>query len=88
MVISSTSELEEPAEWTLRASAMSPLLRYGLHLSWSQDLECELPLVLSSVLGAWRLEEGLGHLGEASPGTHPLPAPPRSAPGTPFAQAM
>lgn len=27
MLISSTSELEEPAEWTLSASAMSPLLR-------------------------------------------------------------
>lgn len=28
-------------------------------------MEWELPLVLSSVLGAWRLEAGLGYLGEA-----------------------
>lgn len=47
-------ELEELAKWMLSASLMSPLLRQGPYMSWSQDLECVLLLVLSSVLRAWR----------------------------------
>lgn len=54
ILISSMLELEEPAECTLSTLAVSPLLKQGLHLRRSQDLEWELPLVLSSVLGAWQ----------------------------------
>lgn len=58
MLISSTSELLEPAEVTLTESAVSPLHRYCPHLSWSKDLEWELPLVQGSALGTCRLQDG------------------------------
>lgn len=55
MLISSTSELLEPAEVTLTESVASPLHRYCPHLSWSKDFEWELPLAQGSVLGGCRL---------------------------------
>lgn len=58
MLISSTSELLEPAEVTLTESVASPLHRYCPHLSWSKDLEWELPLVQGSLLGGCRLPGG------------------------------
>lgn len=57
MLISSTSELLEPAEVTLSESVVSPLHRYCPHLSWSKDLEWELPLAQGSALGGCRLSE-------------------------------
>lgn len=55
MLISSTSELLEPAEVTLTESVASPLHRYCPHLSWSKDFEWELPLAQGSELGGCRL---------------------------------
>lgn len=55
MLISSTSELLEPAEVTLTESVVSPLHRYCPHLSWSKDFEWELPLAQGSELGGCRL---------------------------------
>jgi len=56
MLISSTSELLEPAEVTLTESVVSPLHRYCPHLSWSKDFEWELLLAQGSVLGGCRLQ--------------------------------
>lgn len=86
MLISSTSELLEPAEVTLTESAASPLHRYCPHLSWSKDLEWELLLVQGSALGTCRLQDGGDRYGQegtkqtctVQPG-HPPHAPPAAS---------